>query len=359
MHLIWRRKSTLLRTDSPIISVLADVYYKGYNMSLLGHWVSKLSVFAVVLSLSIYPCAQAEDYPNRPIRLVVSYAAGNITDILARIIAQKLSERWKQPVIVENRPGLGGSLGAQFVSKAPSDGYTLVFAAMASFAINPHLYAAVGYDPNADFSPIIGVAYPNGVLYANNQLKADNLLELIRYSKENLGQLNYGSAGNGTVPHLNMETLKAQTGMVATHIPYKAAGAVVTDVIGGSIQLAEESLGVVLPQLLAGKIKPIVAFSKRRLSQLPDLPAITEIFPNLEPITPWLGILGPAGMPPERVEMIHDAVSAILNQPDVIYKLNASAMEVLNSDPAQFKAQIKADYNRLGKLVKNLNLKVD
>ena len=328
-------------------------------MKSLNYYSSKVAVLAFAFALGISQGAHADDYPSKPVRLVVSYAAGNITDLLARIVAQKLSERLKQPFVVDNRPGQGGSFGAQIVSKAPADGYTLVFAAMASFAINPHLYGSVGYDPNADFSPIIGVAYPNGVLYANNDLKANTLPELIRYSKENPGLLNYGTAGNGTVPHLNMETLKAQTGMLATHVPYKAAGAVATDVMGGSIQLAEESLGVILPQIQAGKVKAIVAFSKTRLPQLPGLPAITEILPNLEPITPWLGILGPAGMPRERVDRIHDAVAAILQQPEVVAKLNANAMEVLNSTPSQFRLQIRVDYDRLGKLVRDMKLKVD
>lgn len=328
-------------------------------MSFLHHCSFKAAVVTAALAFGFSHGARADDYPNKPVRLVVSYAAGNITDMLARIVAQKLSEQLKQPFIVDNRPGQGGSFGAQIVSKAPPDGYTLVFAAMASFAINPHLYGSVGYDPNVDFSPIVGVAFPNGVLYANNDLKVNTLPELIRYSKANPGQLNYGSAGNGTVPHLNMEMLKAQTGMLATHVPYKAAGAVTTDVIGGSIQLAEESLGVVLPQIKAANVKAIVAFSKNRLSQLPNLPAITEILPDLEPVTPWLGILGPAGMPRERVDRIHAAVAAILRQPEVVAKLNANAMEVLNSDPSQFKSQIKIDYERLGKLVRDLKLKVD
>ena len=319
-----------------------------------------IAVLAITpLTLFAAPAVHADDYPSKPIRLVVSYAAGNVTDVLARIIAQKLSEQWKQSIVIDNRPGLGGSLGAQTVAKAPNDGYTLVFAAMASFAINPHVYANVGYDPLTDFTPIVGVAYPNGVLYANVDLKANTLAELVAYSKANPAALSYGSAGNGTVPHLNMEALKARTGLDATHVPYKAAGAVLTDVIGGRLQLAQESLGVVLAQIKAGKVKAIVAFSKRRLPQLPELPAVTEVLPGFEPVTPWLGILGPAGIPRERAAQIHAAVATILKQPDVVERLAANGMDVLSTDPAQFKAQIKNDYERMGKLSRDLKLKVD
>ncbi len=212
----------------------------------------------------------AEAWPTRSVRLVVSYAAGNITDVLARLVATRFAEDWKQPVVVENRPGQGGSLGAQIVATAPADGHTLLFSAMAAMAINPHVYARVGYDPLKDFTPIVALARPQGVLYANADLPVRTLEDLIAYSRANPGLLNYGTAGNGTVPHMNIEAIKARTGLDATHVPYKAAVAVLNDVIGGGIHFAQESVGVVLPQIQAGKIRPIVSLGAGRIPQLPD-----------------------------------------------------------------------------------------
>ena len=317
-------------------------------------------LFGTAGIVACLPAARAADaYPSRSVRLIVSYAAGNITDTLARIVGEKLAEQWKQPVVIDNKGGQGGSLGAQSAMQAPADGYTLLFSAMAAMAINPHVYASVGYNPLTDFTPIVGVGYPSGVLYANPDLKARTLAELVAYSKASPGTLNYGSAGSGTVPHLNMEALKLRTGLVAEHIPYKGAGAVLTDVIGGRLQLAQESLGVVLPQIRAGKVRAMVAFTQRRLPQLPDVPSIGELLPEFQPVTPWLGIFAPAGLPAERVQFIARAVSAALRQPEVIEKLHANAIDVLDAPPAEFAKMVRSDFERLGKLARELKLKVD
>ena len=298
-------------------------------------------------------------YPGRPVRLVVSYAAGNVTDLLARVIAERLSEKWGQAVTVDNRPGQGGSLGAQIAVKAPADGYTLLFSAMAAMAINPHVYPNIGYDVRKDFSPIVNVAYPNSILVANPGLKIDTLSALIAYSKANPTALNYGTAGNGTVPHLNMEDLKSQTGLLAQHVPYKAAGAVLTDVLGGRIQLQQETLAVVLPQIKANRLTPIAVASAKRLPQLPDVPTISEFLPNYEPVVPWLGIFAPAGTTRVTVNKINQDVKNILQQPAVQEKLRINGLNPVGGTPEEFTKTIAIDYERLGKLVKQLNLKVD
>lgn len=304
------------------------------------------------------PAAAQEAYPAKPVRMVVSYAPGNVTDVLARIVAERLAEKWGQSVVVDNRPGQGGSLGAAQVAHAPADGYTLLFSAMAAFGINPHVYKNVGYELK-DFTPLIGVAWPRGVLIASSNLKAGTLAELIAYSKANPGALNYGSAGSGTVPHLNMEALKAQTGLVAEHVPYKAATAVLTDVIGGRLQLQQDTLGVVLPQIRAGKVKAIVAMSEKRLPQLPEVPAIGEVLPGFVPITPWLGILAPAGLPRPVAEKIARDVDGIIRQPQVIERLQSNGMDLLAAGPADFARQIQSDNERVGKLARALKLQVD
>jgi tripartite-type tricarboxylate transporter receptor subunit TctC len=304
--------------------------------------------------------AQSDDFPNRPVRLIVSYAAGNIGDVLGRAVAQKLAEHWKQPVVVENRPGQGGSLGAQVAAKAAPDGYTLLFSAMAAIAINPHVYARVGYDPIADFIPITAVARTQAaILYANLDLKANTFAELLALSRAQPGTLNYGTAGSGTVPHLNMEVLKGLTGLDATHVPYKAAAAVMTDVIGGRIHFAQESSAVVLAQVRAGKVKAIAVTGTERLAQLKDVPALAESVPQFEPVQPWMGLLAPAGTPAARVAQIHAATAAVLRQPDLQERIAGLDLRLLGLDPTEFARTVRRDLERFGGLVKALKLQAD
>lgn len=299
-------------------------------------------------------------YPERPVRMVVSYAPGNVTDTLARLIAENLTEKWKQPVAVENRPGLGGSLGAQSVVKAPADGYTLLFSAMAAMAINPHVYSNIGYDPQKDFAPIVNVAYPESVMVVSPSLGVRTVPELVAYSKANPDALNYGTAGNGTVPHLNTEALKTISGLQAQHVPYKAASAVLTDLLGGRIQLQQESLSVLLPHIESGKLLVVLATgARKRLEKLPDVPTLTEIYPEYEPVIPWLGIFAPAGTPEPIVRRINQDVVEILQRPDIRAKLQAQSLNPVGNTPEEFAQSIAVNYEQLGELVQNLGLKVD
>ncbi len=316
----------------------------------------------VAISAVFGSSAQAGDesaYPTRPVRLVVSYAPGNVTDTLARLIAERLVDKWGQAVAVENRPGQGGSLGAQSVAQAPADGYTLLFAAMASMAINPHLYGNVGYNALKDFAPIINVAYPNSVMVVNPNLKINSLQELVDYSKANPTALNYGTAGNGTVAHLNTEALKLQSGLIAQHVPYKAANAVLTDLLGERIQFQQEGLAVLLPHIQANKLTALATGSAQRLPQLPDVPTIAEIFPGYQAVTPWLGIFAPAGTPQPIVAKINRDVAGILQEPAIQEKLRINGLNPVGDSAQAFTEVIANDYERLGTLVKQLGLKVD
>lgn len=318
-----------------------------------------LALVAALGMASQGPVMAQSTYPNKPVRLVVSYAAGNVTDLLARIIAQRLSEKWSQPVTVDNRPGQGGSLGAQVVAKALPDGYTLVFSAMAALAINPHVYPNVGYDALKDFAPIVSVAFPTLVMVIDPSLKITSLKALVDYSKVNPTALNYGTAGNGTVSHLNMEALKIQTGLVAQHVPYKSATAVMTDLQGGRVQIQQDALSVLLPQIKAGRLTAIMAGTDKRLPQLPDVPSIDEVVPGFVPVVPWLGILAPAGTPTAIVAKVYQDVHAILLLPEVQDKLLSNGLTPTNEGPELFAKALANDYDRLGKLVKKLALKVD
>ena len=305
------------------------------------------------------PAAAQESYPAKPVRLVVSYAPGNVTDLVARIVGQKLAQQWGQPVVVENRPGQGGSMGAQLVAKAPADGYTLLFSAMAALCINPHLYADVGYKALTDFSPVVNVAEPSFVVVVNPALKVGTFGELVAYSKANPSALSYGTAGNGTAPHLNMEALKRQTGLLALHVPYKSAAAVTTDVIGGVIQIQQESLSVLLPHISSGRLVALMDGSGKRLPQLPDVPSASETVPGFVSVTPWLGLLAPAHTPSAITSKISRDVQAILRQPDVLEKFAANGLSVTGEEPEAFKNTLARDYERLGRLVKSLAIKVD
>jgi len=322
-------------------------------------WMRLALGAALALPVSAMAQADGAAYPTKPVKLIVSYAAGNVTDSLARVLADKLAEKWGQGVLVENRPGQGGSLGAQLGAKSPTDGYTLLFSAMAAMAINPHVYKNVGYDVQKDFIPIVNIAYPLSVMVASPLLKINNLPDLIAHSKANPTALNYGTAGNGTVPHLNMESLKAQTGLVAQHVPYKAASAVMTDVMAGRLQLQQEAISVVMPQIKAGKLTPIAALTTKRLAQLPDLPTLSELVPGYVPVVPWLGIFAPAGTPKSIVNKVYQDVTSVVQTPEVQQRLQSIGLIMAGESTDEFAKLIAFDYERLGKLVKELGLKVD
>jgi tripartite-type tricarboxylate transporter receptor subunit TctC len=300
-----------------------------------------------------------ESYPARPVRVIVSYAAGNVTDILARLVADRLAERWGQQVLVDNRPGAGGSTGAQAAVKAAPDGYTLLFSAMAAMAINPHVYANVGYDPLADFAPIVPVAMPSSLLFVTPALPVESFRALVDYTKANPGKVFYGSAGNGTVPHLNVEMLKRDAGLVVDHVPYKGAVAAMTDVMAGRLQLQAESLGVVLPHVKAGKLKAIAVMGPRRLAALPDVPTIGEAVPGFDPAVPWLALFAPKGTPADVITKVHTDVIAVMGTAAFRERLDAAGLEPVGGSTAEFRKRLDTDHARFGRLVRELKLKAD
>jgi tripartite-type tricarboxylate transporter receptor subunit TctC len=322
----------------------------------------RLGMSVICMAILTGPAAlAAEPYPVKPVRLVVGYAAGNITDVVARVIAPKISERWKQAVVIENRPGQGGSIAAQQASKAEPDGYTLVFSALAAFAVNPHLYANVGYSALKDFVPIVMVGTTKGgIVFVHPGFKATSVKELVAYSKANPLAVNYGSPGSGTLAHFNVETLKDMTGLEATHIPHKGAAQLMNEVLAGRIQLGyDPSATAALPHIQAGKLRAVATFTRARLPELPNVPTIFEQVPGFEPVRAWLGVMAPAGIAPVLVDQIYKDVVAVLRQPDIVDKLNAQSIEVLGLPPAEFRKVLANDYQRMGKLVHQLKLTPD
>jgi len=318
----------------------------------------RASLAAAALMTFTASVAHAQ-YPQRPVRIVVAYAAGNVTDVLARLVAERLSARWGQQVIVENRPGQGGSLGLQAVAKSAPDGYVVGFIAMAAVAINPHLYPSVGYDPLKDLTPITAVAYPHGLLVANPGLGVRTYDALVALSRTRPAGVFFGTSGSGTIPHLNFELLKQATPLRAEHVPYKGATGVLADVMGGRLDVAQEAQALTLPQIRAGKLTPIATLSGKRLPSLPDVPAIGEVVAGFVPVVPWLSLIGPAGLPPDVVDKMQADVAETVRAGDLSARLEAMGLEPVLSTPAEFAHQIRLDHERLGRLVKALQLKVD
>lgn len=330
-------------------------------MKRISHDLLCLLLLAACGALATAP-ARAQTpaaFPQRPVKIIVAYAAGNVTDVLARLLAEQLTERWGQQVIVENRPGQGGSLGTQALARSAPDGYTLGFIAMAAIAINPHVYASVGYDALKDLAPITAVATPQGMIVTHPGVGARSLKELVEVSRTRASGLNFGSSGAGTIPHLNFELLKQATGLRAEHVPYKGATQVTTDVIGGRLDMMQEALVLLLPHVRAGKLVPLAAMGAKRMAPMPELPTIGELLPGFEPVVPWLSLQAPAGTPAEVISRVHADVQTMVHAPAIKARLEGMGLDAIASPPESFTRQVHADYARLGQLVKRINLKVE
>src|SRR5690349_12578544 len=258
-----------------------------------------LAIFAasiLALGAPVVP-AQPATYPTKPIRLIVPFPPAGTTDILARAVAQKLSETWGQQVVVDNHPGAGGNIGSDIVAKASPDGYTLLMGTVGTHAINPSLYAKMPYDHVKDFAPVILVAGVPNVLVVNPALPVKSVQELIVYGKANPGKLNFASSGNGTSIHLSGELFKTMTGIQMTHVPYKGSSPALTDLIAGQVQLMFDNLPSSLQFIKAGKLRALAVTSLERSSALPDVPTLAESgLPGFE-VSSWFGVLAPAGTP--------------------------------------------------------------
>src|SRR5436190_11110451 len=258
-----------------------------------------LAALALAVLVSLAPCALAQSYPVKPIRFVVPYPAGGPLDTVARLLGQKVSESVKQPVIVDNKPGAGGNIGADAVAKSPADGYTLLMGAVATHAINPTLYASIPYDPVRDFQPITQVASTPNVLIVNPSVPATNVREFIAYAKANPGKLNFGSGSTGSAGHLAGELFKTMAGVEMIHVPYKGAAPAMQDLIGGQVQLMFDNYASAATQVRAGKVKALAVTTAKRSALAPDLPTIAESgLPGFD-INTWFGIFAPAGTPRE------------------------------------------------------------
>jgi tripartite-type tricarboxylate transporter receptor subunit TctC len=299
----------------------------------------------------------AAKYPVRPIRMIVPFAPGGATDILARVTAKRLSEVWSQSVITDNRPGAGGTLGANLAAKANPDGYTLLMGTNATHGIAPSLYASLPYDAIKDFAPITLVAIVPQVVIVNPALPVKNIKELIALAKEKPGALNFGSAGQGTPGHLGMELFKMLTGTQMVHVPYQGGAPGLAAVAGGQVQFMADNMNSALPFIQSGRVRAIAVTSLKRSGALPDMPTIAEQgVPGFDSGS-WFGMFAPAGTAPAIVAKLHAETVKALQLPEVKQALAQQGAEVGANTPAQFTDLIRADIVRWGKVVKAAGVK--
>jgi len=300
--------------------------------------------------------AQTSNYPNRQIKIISPFATGGIADGFSRIIAQGLSEAFGQPVIVENKTGGGGNIGADFVAKSPADGYTLIMGSIGTHAVNPYLVKSMPYDPLKDFVPVVFVLDAEGLLAVNPSLPVKNVPELIAYLKANPGKVSYGSGGIGTASHLAGELFVMTAKVDMTHIPYKGNALAITDLIGGQTQVMFATMPTILPYVKSDKLRGLAVTGASRDPSMPDLPSISETLPGFD-VKNWIGLFAPVGTPPAIVKKLHDEVSKIMQQPAVQKKLESEGAKYYAMSAEAFGAFQKKESVRWGKIIKSAGIK--
>ena len=309
------------------------------------------------LWLALPAQAQSPAYPARPIKFIVPITPGGSNDVVARVIAQKLTEQWGQAVTVDNRPGAGMNLGADLVAKSAPDGYTWLLGANNILVTNPHV-GKTPFDVFKDFTPISQVALVPFVLVVHPSVPAKNVAELVAYAKANPDKLNYGSSGNGSPQQLASEMLNHAAGIQMQHVPYKGAVPAITDLLGGRIQVFIGAINSLLPHIKEGKLRLIAGAGGKRFAAFPDVPAIAETVPGVA-LDVWLGVFMPAGVPKDMVAKVNADIARVLQLPDVKANLNGQGIEAAPSSPEALAATIKDDYARWGKVIREANIKAD
>lgn len=326
------------------------------NFRAAAHLSSTLFVLAV--GGVIAPGAWAQAYPTKAIRIIVPFPAGGTSDILSRAIGQKLTEQWKQPVIVDNRPGASANIGAELLVKSPPDGYTL-FCASTIHTINPSLYSKLAYDPVRDFAPITLIAATSQVLAVHPSVPVKTVKEFIAYAKKHPGELNYSSAGNGSQPHLTAEMFKARTGINIVHVPYKGAPPAMSDLLAGHVALTFATSPSAVPHVKSGKLRALGVSTAKRIAALPDVPTIDEAgVPGFE-ASGANGLVGPAGTPPEVVAKLNAAVVRIVREPAMSKSLSEQGADPWTTTPSEYGAYLKSEVAKWAKAVKDSGARID
>ena len=328
-------------------------------MSSIARSIAAAAVGAGLVMAPAVALAQS-DYPNRPIKLIVGFAPGGSTDIIGRIVAQKLGERLGQTIVVENRAGAGGTIGADATAKAPADGYTLTLGTTSTHAIAPGAYSKLPYNAVTDFTPISLVAITPYLLVVNPQVQARNLNEFLALAKSQPGKLNYASAGNGTATHLAMEMLKDAAKIDVVHIPYKGNAPADAAILAGDVQAVFGSMPALLQNAKANKVRPLAVGTATRSPALPDVPTVAEQgYPGFEAAL-WLGIMGPANMPKSITDRLHKEIIAIVATSDFKAAMDANGAEPISSkSPDEFREMLRGQVDKYGKITKAIGIKLD
>ena len=313
------------------------------------------ALFAVLVFFSA--AALAQDYPSRPIRLVVTVPPGGAADFIARLVGGRLSESLGQPVLVENRGGAGGTIATDAVAKAAPDGYTLLQNSITTHGVGPHLYSKLPYDPVKDFAPVSGLALLPLVMAVNAEVPAQTVDQIISYSKQN--QVNFASSGNGGAPHMAAELFKSVTGAQITHVPYKGSGPAVADLVGGRVQIMFDAPPSLIAHIRSGKLRVLAAASAERNRLLPDVPTFAELGHPKIAVSLWYGLLAPAGTPAAVINRINLEVGKVLQSADVRERLQAQGAEPMPGAPEAFASFMREEMAKWAPVVKQAGVKLD
>jgi tripartite-type tricarboxylate transporter receptor subunit TctC len=322
----------------------------------MHHLLARLFVAIAIIAAS--PLCSAQSWPSRPVHFVVPFPAGGSTDVVGRLIADRLADSLKQPFVVENRAGAGGTLGSDVVAKAPPDGYTMLLGTSSTQAIAASLYAKLPYDPSRDFAPVSLIGTATILLVVNPAVPARSVRELIALAKTKPGRLTFASSGNGSVSHLTGAYFASQAGISLQHIPYKGDTPMITDLIGGQVSLAFGTAVAFLPQVQTGKLVALAVADAKPSPIAPGLPTIAETLPGFEALQ-WFGVLMPAGTPADVVAKLHAEIDRVLRMPGVRERLASVGIEVAQKSPAEFGAFIQSETAKWGKIVRDSGAKID
>lgn len=324
------------------------------SKSAINRWLGAL-LAAALAGAAAMPAA-AQEYPNRPLRLVVPYPPGASTDMLGRMVGQKVSQAFGQPVVVDNRGGASGNIGSEFVARAPADGYTFMVGTDATHASNMHLAAAPTFHPVRDFTPLVGAVGNPIVLVVHPSVPVKTMRELIDYGRANPSKISYGSSGAGSPHHLAGELLKQTTGVPFVHVPYRGGGPALNDVLGGQIPMVFASLVTVLPHIKSGKLRALAVTQGSRYPGLPDVPTVGETLPGFE-MNSWLGFFAPAGLPEAQLKRLSDEIVKALHDAEVREKIESGGLTLMATGPAEFGAMVRRDFEQRGKLIPAAGIK--
>ncbi len=315
--------------------------------------------FTTGLAVLLSTCAAAQNYPNRPVRLIVPFPAGGGNDTIARTVGNKLAIALGQQFVVDNRPGAGGIIGAEMAAHAPPDGYTLFLGGVASHGIVPNLRTKLGYDPVKDFAPVSLIAAAPLVLVVHPSVAATNVKELVQLAKAKPGQINFASNGTGGSSHMAAELFKMVTATDLTHVPYKGLSPALTDLLSGQVQLMFSSTIAMLPQVRAGKLRALAMTGARRSPAAPEIPTVTEAgYPGCV-TSSWYGVLAPALTPASIVDRLNREIAAAVKLPDVRERLNSEGAEPAGGSPAEFAAHIRSEIARWAQVIKTAKIRAD